>query len=240
MTRIDRLLSIRGYGSRKDVRALIKAGEVLLNGRVVTDPAEKVDIDKDTVSVGGQELARDRHIYIMMNKPAGVLCASRDKRSKTVIDLLPEEIKWRDLFPAGRLDKDTEGFVLITDDGDFAHRMLAPSKHVSKTYEAVVDKPLSPAHVEAFEAGLVLSDGTAFLPAKIRQISGERESGQYLVEIVLYEGKYHQIKRMLAAVGLGLIYLKRTKMGGLELDPCLEKGESRLISAEELERIFAD
>lgn len=238
MTRLDKLLSSKGQGSRKTVRALIRAEQVTVNGETVTDPAAKIDIDKDKVAVKGKELKLARHIYIMLNKPAGVLCVSRDKRRKTVIDLLPGDMKWRDLFPAGRLDKDTEGFVLITDDGDFAHRMLAPRKHVSKTYEAIIDKPVSDDDIAAFEAGLVLSDGTTFLPAGLKQTGQGPEKGQYTVEIVLHEGKYHQIKRMLSSLGHNLIYLKRTKIGQLELDPSLEKGQSRLITEKELERIF--
>lgn len=238
MTRIDKLLSSRGYGSRKEVRALLKTEQVKVNGQTVTDPAAKIDLGKDIIAIQGKELSAAPHIYIMLNKPAGVLCVSRDKSSKTVIDLLPDDMKWRDLFPAGRLDKDTEGFVLITDDGDFAHRMLAPNRHVSKTYEAIIDKPVSQTDIAAFETGLTLPDGTAFLPARLEQTGENPEKGQYTAEIVLHEGKYHQIKRMLSASGYNLIHLKRTKIGQLELDPSLEKGQSRLITEEELAKIF--
>ncbi len=229
--RLDKILASQGMGSRSDVQKQIRQGRVTADGVTVRDPAEKIDPDRVLLAVDGHPLRYRRHLYIMMNKPPGLLCVSRDPRQKTVLDLLPPAL-WRSgLFPAGRLDKDTVGLTLITDDGDFAHRMLSPRRHVDKTYHAVVDGPVTDEQVSAFTKGLLLEDGTLCLPAKLQIL----KAGPHpLVEIVIHEGKYHQIKRMFGTFGHKVLWLKRVAIGGLWLDNHLEEGGSRELSDEEI------
>ena len=190
----------------------------------------KWDPTAHTITVEGRALGYAQHVYWMLNKPAGILCVSRDPKQPTVVDLLPEEARRKGLFPAGRLDKDTHGLVLITDDGEFAHAMLSPRHHIPKTYRAVLDKPLSDEAAQAFRDGPTLEDGTECLPAQVTVL----EAGDNpLVEVVIYEGKFHQIKRMFAAVGCHVTWLKRVAMGGLLLDETLAEGESRPLTDEE-------
>lgn len=231
--RIDKIISSQMNISRNDARSLIKGGSVLCDGSVVTDSAFKADAEKSEITVNGKPLFYKEHIYIMMNKPEGVVSATNDPKTKTVIDIVPESMKRKNLFPAGRLDKDTVGFMLITDDGDFAHRILSPSKHVEKTYVAHLRDVLSGEGKAILEKGAVLSDGTECMDARVRIIDDEGKK----VEITIREGKYHQIKRMFASVGNEVVFLKRIAMGGLLLDNSLLPGECREISAEELEMI---
>jgi len=231
--RIDKIISSQMNISRNDARSLIKGGSVSCDGSVVTDSAFKADAEKSEITVNGKPLFYKEHIYIMMNKPEGVVSATNDPKTKTVIDIVPESMKRKNLFPAGRLDKDTVGFMLITDDGDFAHRILSPSKHVEKTYVAHLRDVLSGEGKEILEKGAVLSDGTECMDARVRIIDDEGKK----VEITIREGKYHQIKRMFASVGNEVVFLKRIAMGGLPLDDSLLPGECREISAEELEMI---
>lgn len=234
--RLDKLLSSQGIISRSEAQRLVRSGRVKVDGAPVRDPAAKVEPDTQTVEMDGRPLTYKRYLYIMCNKPAGLLCVSRDPRSPTVIDLLPPSLQRRGLFPAGRLDKDTVGLVLITDDGDFAHRLLSPKKKVFKTYRAIIDGPVTAAHIAAFAAGTSLEDGTRCLPAFLQVVQeGERP----LVEIRISEGKYHQIKRMFEAVGRKVLWLKRISMGGLSLDPSLKEGECREITEEEKNSILA-
>ncbi|MBQ2827689.1 MAG: rRNA pseudouridine synthase [Clostridia bacterium] len=231
--RIDKIISSQMNISRNDARSLIKGGSVSCDGSVVTDSAFKADAEKSEITVNGKPLFYKEHIYIMMNKPEGVVSATNDPKTKTVIDIVPESMKRKNLFPAGRLDKDTVGFMLITDDGDFAHRILSPSKHVEKTYVAHLRDVLSGEGKAILEKGAVLSDGTECMDARVRIIDDEGKK----VEITIREGKYHQIKRMFASVGNEVVFLKRIAMGGLLLDNSLLPGECREISAEELEMI---
>lgn len=231
--RIDKIISSQMNISRNDARSLIKGGSVSCDGSVVTDSAFKADAEKSEITVNGKPLFYKEHIYIMMNKPEGVVSATNDPKTKTVIDIVPESMKRKNLFPAGRLDKDTVGFMLITDDGDFAHRILSPSKHVEKTYVAHLRDVLSGEGKAILEKGAVLSDGTECMDARVRIIDDEGKK----VEITIREGKYHQIKRMFASVGNEVVFLKRIAMGGLPLDDSLLPGECREISAEELEMI---
>ena len=166
----------------------------------------------------------------MMNKPAGVISASSDPKCPTAVDLVPPEYQRAGLFPAGRLDKDTTGFLLITDDGDFAHRMLAPKRHVPKTYHATLDAMADESQCARFSGGLTLADGFTCLPAKVRMLPGEEP----VAEVILHEGKYHQVKRMFAAVGLHVLALRRVAIGGVSLDPSLAPGECRELTREEL------
>lgn len=235
MERLDKLLCSQSTRTRSEAGRLIRSGRVLVDGRVCRKPEEKVDPAVCTVTVDGRPLDYQTHIYWMLNKPAGILCVSRDAKVATVVDLMPEEEKRRGLFPAGRLDKDTHGLVLLTDDGAFAHELLSPRHHVAKTYRAVLDRPLSPEAAAAFRAGPLLADGTKCLPAEVTVV----EDGENpLVEVVIFEGKFHQIKRMFAAVGCTVIWLKRIAMGGLRLDESLPEGECRPLTETEKLSIF--
>lgn len=234
LQRLDKLIASQGRFSRREVQELIKNGAVKVNGITVRDRGAKSDDEKDIICVNGEQLDFQRFVYIMLNKPKGVVSATNDKNGKTVIDLVPKEFKGRNLFPAGRLDITTTGFVLVTDDGDFAHRILSPKNHIEKTYEARLAESVTEGQLEAVRNGIELKDGTKCLPAKVTVLAdGEKP----LVEIKICEGKYHQIKRMFAAAGNGVIELKRTQMGELTLDPSLKEGECRLLDAHEVQKI---
>ncbi len=234
MERLDKILASQGTLSRKDVKELIKKGRVTLNGKVIRDSAVKIDVKTDKVCLDGEELRLQKHIYIMLNKPRGVVSASDSDTDKTVVDLVPDELFRKGLFPAGRLDKDTTGFVLITDDGDFAHRILSPKNHIFKTYHARLEHSLTPADVKLIESGITLADGTTLKEAKLEILE---EGDSPLVQIMICEGKYHQVKRMFAAAGNRVVALHRSKMGELYLDPSLGEGECREITPEELKKI---
>ncbi len=231
--RLDKIISSQLNISRNDARSLIKGGSVACSGEVKTDPADKLDADTSCITVNGKPLSYKEHIYIMMNKPQGVVSATEDRKIKTVIDILPDNLKRKNLFPAGRLDRDTVGFMLITDDGDFAHRILSPSKHVEKTYIAHLAESLSEENRRVLESGAVLSDGTQCMEAIVKISDADRRVAQ----VKLKEGKYHQIKRMFASVDNKVIYLKRTHIGKLALDDTLKEGEAREITQKELELI---
>lgn len=228
--RLDKLLAHLNCGSRKEVQAMIRAGRVQVDGAVERDPAAKVDSDSAQVVLDGQEQRYQAQRYYMLNKPAGVITASRDARHDTVLDLFPEEIR-RGLFAVGRLDKDTEGLLIVTDDGALSHALMSPSRHVYKVYEAVVEGELLPDAEARFAKGLTLKDGTVCLPARLERLAGEDAQR---VRVTLREGKYHQVKRMVAAVGGTVVQLCRVQMGGLPLDPKLEAGAFRPLTDEEL------
>ena len=232
--RLDKLIASQGLMTRSEVKQIIKKGLVTVNGAVVKDSALKVSFD-DSVLIDGEPLLQKKFTYLMLNKPKGVVSASEDKRDKTVVDILPDELKRKNLFPAGRLDKDTTGFSLITDDGDFAHRILSPGRHVKKTYLARTSASLELEEaVRAFREGIVLSDGTVLLSAELELVEAGEEP---LFRVTIKEGKYHQIKRMFASLGVTVIDLKRVSIGGLALDERLGEGEARILTAEELEII---
>ncbi len=228
MERLDKLVSLNLNITRKEARSLIKSGCVSVNSKVEKSSDFKCDED-DKISVGGKELNSKKFVYIMMNKPSGVICASEDKNEKTVIDLLPDSMKRKGLFPAGRLDKDTTGFVLITDDGEFAHSVLSPSRHVEKTYIAKLDKPFDENIINEFENGVELSD-EKLLPARLEAAGGDFTTAK----IVIKQGIYHQIKRMFKKYGITVVKLNRTKMGNLSIDESLAPGEARYITDDEL------
>lgn len=234
MERLDKWLCSQTTVTRSEAGRLIRAGCVTVDGQVCRSPAQKVE-PAAQVMLNGRALTYERHVYWMLNKPAGILCVSRDPKVQTVVDLLPEEARRRGIFPAGRLDKDTHGLVLLTDDGAFAHAMLSPRRHVSKRYHAVLDKPLDDVAAEAFRAGPLLADGTQCLPAQLRVL---QDNDRPLVEVVLYEGKFHQIKRMFAAVGRHVEWLKRVAIGGLVLDETLPEGQVRPLTEAEKLSIF--
>ncbi|MGN0570571.1 MAG: pseudouridine synthase [Candidatus Fimenecus sp.] len=231
--RIDKLIASATTLSRKEVKALLRQKRVTVNGVTVTDGGFQTDGAEDTVTVDGAPFSVKPHIYIMLNKPKGIVSASRAAEEKTVVDLVPAQLQRSGLFPAGRLDKDTTGFVLITDDGDFAHRILSPKNHIQKTYVAQLAKPIMPTEIDILKQGVVLRDGTHLLPASV-QILGEDAQ---TVQIQICEGKYHQIKRMLAAVNNRVTALHRTHMGALQLDRALAPGACRELTAEELQKI---
>lgn len=229
--RLDKLIASQGLLSRNDVKNMVKRGEVSVNGAIVKDSSLKVSYEDD-IRIKGESLSQAEYVYIMLNKPKGVVSASEDKRDKTVVDILPDELKRKNLFPAGRLDKDTTGFSLITDDGDFAHRILSPARHVDKTYIATVSEKIDFENAKkAFAEGVVLGDGTVLLSAHLELIE---DSENQVFKVVIKEGKYHQIKRMFASLGTSVIELKRIAIGGLILDSSLQEGEARLITKEEL------
>ena len=234
--RLDKFLVGQNLGSRKEVSGMVRRGLVTVNGTAARDAAMKIDPEQDTVTVGGRPVVYRRVVTIMMNKPAGVLSATEDRRQPTVLDLLPEELRRRGLFPAGRLDKDTTGLLLITDDGDLAHRMLAPKSHVYKQYEARTARPVTAEDIAAFAAG-VEQGGQAFAPARLWTEEGP-DGPVACVEI--REGKFHQVKRMFQAVGNQVLALRRRKIGGLALDETLAPGECRLCTEEEIASIFVD
>lgn len=223
MERIDKILSSQNIASRSEVKDMIRKKRVSVNGKIVLKPDEKFEPETAEIAVDGKVISFKKYVYIMMNKPSGVLSASNDRYAETVIDLLPKEMQRRGLFPAGRLDKDTEGFILITDDGELAHKMLSPKSHVYKLYQAVVDKVLTEEDVTAFQKGI-----GEFLPAEMKII----DEHTALVEIC--EGKFHQVKKMFNAVGANVTYLKRLRIGGLMLDETLAKGDFRELSENEI------
>lgn len=233
--RLDKILASQNIGSRKEVGILIRKGAVTVNGQAVRKVDTRVDPLQDAICVEGRTLCYRRFVYIMMNKPAGVLSASRDPHAPTVVDLVPEELRRRGLFPAGRLDKDTTGLLLLTDDGELAHRMLAPGSHVFKLYEARLDTPVQPEDIKRFAEGLPLGDFDA-LPAELFLPDA---ACPQVARVRVREGKFHQVKRMFAACGHQVEELRRLSIGGLALDPSLAPGECKLLTENEVMRVFS-
>lgn len=231
LQRLDKLIASQGTRSRRDTVKLIHSGRVTVDAVVCRDPSQKVDAETQSIVVEGKPLTYQRFVYLMMNKPSGVLCVSRDPKVKTVVDLLPQEFKRKGLFPAGRLDKDTVGLVLLTDDGDLAHRLLSPKNQIYKRYLVRLDAPLTEEHCRQFEQGITLADGTLCRPAKLKILE---QGEQPLAEVCITEGRYHQIKRMFGVLDRGVVWLKRESIGNLVLDERLSEGESRPLTAEEI------
>ena len=232
--RLDKLLASQNLGSRREAGAMIRAGRVAVNGIPVLRPEGKADPETDSLTVDGKRLAVREHIYVMLNKPEGVLSASRDAGARTAVDLLPQPLKRRGIFPAGRLDKDARGLLLLTDDGSFAHRMLSPKSHVTKWYEAELEAPVTEEDVLAFRRGVALSDFIC-LPAELSALRG-RELPSALVG--LREGKFHEVKRMFLARGNRVLSLRRVRIGALRLDPALPPGGVRELSPREAALVF--
>lgn len=231
--RLDRLLSNSTHLSRKQAKDALKSGRVSVNGVTVSSPEMQVT-DNDEVCLDGQELAQKTEHHLMLNKPAGLLTAARDSRAATVMDLLPPLMAKVKCMPIGRLDKDTEGLLLFTTDGELAHRLLSPKREIEKTYEARVKGRLTQKDISAFEAGIELSDFTA-KPAKMRILSaGEKES---LALAIVTEGKFHQVKRMFGSLGHEVLALKRLKFGPLDLDASLAIGQYRDLSEDEVRKL---
>ena len=227
--RIDKLLASTGRWSRKEVRELIRQGRVLADGVLAKRPESKYDPSSVSIQVDGAAVECAAFVYLMLNKPSGLLSATEDKRQATVLDLLPEHLQRRGLFPVGRLDKDTTGLLLLTDAGALGHRLLAPRSHVDKVYFARVAGPLDAEDVAAFRKGMTLEDGLRCLPAELEPLEDGRSC-----RVTLREGKYHQVKRMLAARGKPVLELKRLSIGPLELDETLQPGQWRALRTEEL------
>lgn len=233
--RIDKLIASQSTATRSEVAKLIKSGCVKINGVQVKSASEKADPETDRIELHAERFVYKKYIYIMMNKPGGIVSASRDPKEKTVIDILPKNLLRQGLFPAGRLDKDTTGFVLITDDGDFAHNILSPKHHVEKAYLAETDAEIGESYLSEMRKGLRLGE-EQLLPAEIKLLEKEKNP---IYEIILHEGKYHQIKRMIASSEVQLLSLKRIRMGQLALDESLRPGEARELTQEEL-RLVTD
>lgn len=234
LERLDKILSSQLGLSRKEVKAAVRKGRARINGDAVTDPGRQADPELDTVTFDGQAVAYKKFVYILMNKPKGILSASNDKSRKTVVDLVPQELRRSGLFPAGRLDRDTTGLLIITDDGDFAHRMLAPKSGVYKTYRAVLDGRVTEDTVKRFKEGVTLADGTLCRPAELMPLDGNS------AEITICEGRYHQIKRMFGVCGLGVNELERISIGALKLPDDLPSGECTELDKNRLEAVFCD
>lgn len=234
--RLDKLLADCGFGSRKEAKALVKAGAVVLNGAIVQDPGLWLLPEQQEISVHGEPLQYQEFYYIMMNKPLGVISATKDPDAKTVLDLLPEFLQSRDLFPVGRLDKDTEGLLLISNDGPLAHRLLSPKRHVPKTYWAQINGEVTEDDVALFKHGIPLEPNFTTLSASLKILSAGSNSQ---IEVTIYEGKYHQVKRMFKATGKYVQALKRLSMGPLSLDPALAPGAYRMLTEDELNALRA-
>ena len=229
--RLDKILSSMGICSRKEAKTLVKEKVIRVNDKIVISSDEKFDPESDKIYIKEQPLNYRKNIYLMMNKPAGVISATNDDHEKTVIDLLPKEYKRPGLFPVGRLDKDTEGLLLITDDGGLAHDLLSPRKHVDKTYFVKADGVLEEKDIASFKDGIVLADGTKCMSAVLEIIQNEMKDEAY---VTIKEGKYHQVKRMFASIHKPVLYLKRIRMGTLKLDDKLKEGCVRILSDEEI------
>ncbi|EMK1119808.1 rRNA pseudouridine synthase [Listeria monocytogenes] len=226
--RLDKLLSHTGFGSRKEVKPLLKSGAVVVNGTIQKDSKTQVNPDKDQITVHGTPVVYQEFVYFMLHKPQNVVSATEDNVSETVIDLLAQEDTLTDPFPVGRLDKDTEGLLIITNDGTLAHNLLSPKKHIDKTYYAKIDGDVTAEDVEAFAAGIELDDGYTCKPARLEIITPNE------IKVTIQEGKFHQVKRMFAARGKSVSYLKRISMGNLQLDESLALGEYRPLTEAEL------
>lgn len=233
--RIDKLTASRLGISRRDAHALIKSGKVLLNGVRVKQKDEKADLVTDSVTVDGKSLDSEQFVYIMLNKPDGIVSASRSEFERTVVDLVPDEMRRKGLFPAGRLDKDTTGLVIITNDGEFAHNILSPAHHVTKTYLAGVKGVADERTVSAFSHGMTARNGEVFKPAALKIL--ERSEDSCICEVKISEGRYHQVKRMFAACGLHVATLHRTAIGGLSLPDSLPAGECIRLTSYDLQLI---
>ncbi|MDR2166972.1 MAG: rRNA pseudouridine synthase [Clostridiales bacterium] len=231
--RLDKLIANCGFGSRKEAKALCKKGLVTVDGVVVRRSEAHIDPECNRVCVGEHVIEYEKYSYLMMNKPAGVISATFDEEHQTVVDLLEERYIYANVFPVGRLDLDTTGLLILSNDGGFAHRALSPKKKVAKIYHARVDKPITDSEIKAFGEGVTLDDGYKCLPAKLEA----PEDFDDFAKVEIYEGKYHQVKRMFAALGIRVISLKRVEFAGLTLDEGLAPGDYRRLNEDELKII---
>ncbi len=230
MERIDKIISEQTHYTRKEIKKLISQGKVCVNEEQVKKPEIKYDKTNIQLKINEKEIEIKQHIYLILNKPKGYISATEDKTQKTVLDLVPDKYKNRNLFPAGRLDKDTTGLMIITDDGEFAHNILAPRKHVKKEYEVTIDIPVTTSMVEGFKNGVVLNDGEC--KTAVLEITGE-----YTANVTITEGRYHQIKRMFGCFGAKVIELNRICMGNFYLPEELKIGEIKEASKQDLQKV---
>ena len=237
MERLDKVLSNLGAGSRKEVKIMVKRGLVKVDGQRVLDSGMQIDPEKAAIEVDGKILSYRKFVYLMMNKPGGVVSATFDNYDETVIDLLDSEHKIFEPFPVGRLDKDTVGLLLITNDGDMNHRLIAPKWHVDKVYYAKINKPVDDEDIRKFKEGVVLEDGYKCMSAKLEILSADENGSE--VYVTVQEGKFHQVKRMFKSVGKEVVYLKRVSFGPIKLDEGLPEGEYRELTEEEIEILKA-
>ena len=234
--RLDKCLADCGLGTRSEVKSLLKAKRITVNGKVVNNGKVQVNPETDEILFDGEKIQYEEFVYIMMNKPKGVVSATEDNLHKTVLDLIDPLYFKKGVFPVGRLDIDTHGLLLLTNDGELAHRLLSPKKHVTKIYQARVEGVMTAEDAAAFEKGIVLSDGTECMPARLDILSTAQDES--IVQIHLKEGKFHQVKRMVKACGKSVVDLQRLTMGPLKLDESLALGESRPLTEEELQSLM--
>lgn len=232
--RIDKILSNIGYGSRAEIKRYCKNGVVTVNGAVASNPGLQVDHENDEIIFDGEKVNYREFIYIMMNKPDGYISATFDKHDPIVLDLIDSSYLAFEPFPVGRLDKDTEGLLVLTNDGKLSHRVLSPKKHVPKTYYAKIDGIVTEEDTKAFEEGVILDDGYKTMPAQLNILKSDETSE---IELTIHEGKFHQVKRMFESVDKKVVYLKRLSMGKLKLDENLALGEYRELTDEEVKLI---
>lgn len=234
MIRLDKFLTDMGCGTRSIIKNLVRKGKVSVNGEIIKKPEIKINEDEDVVLLDGEEIKYNRYEYFMLNKPDGYVSATTDRNEKTVLDLLRVEDRRKDLFPVGRLDKDTEGLLVISNDGEMAHKILSPKNHIAKTYYVRVNGRIENGHIEIFEKGIDIGEKNITKPGILKIIKTGDVSE---AELTIYEGKFHQVKRMFEAVGMKVVYLKRIKMGTLGLDETLKPGEYRRLTLEETEQL---
>lgn len=232
--RIDKVLSNLGYGSRSELKKICKNGLVKVNGKVINNPGVQVDVENDEIIFDGEKVTYKEFIYLMLNKPDGYISVTFDKRDPIVLDLIDKEDLVFEPFPVGRLDKDTEGLLVLTNDGQLAHRVLSPKKHVPKTYYAKIEGVVTEDDIKAFAKGVTLDDGYETMPAELVILKSDEISE---IELTIHEGKFHQVKRMFESVDKKVIYLKRLSMGKLQLDKNLALGEYRELTDEEIKMI---
>ncbi len=230
--RLDKIVASIAGISRKEARGVVLRGRVTVNGKIAGSIDLKVDPKTDKIIIDGKSTEYKKYVYIMLNKPQGILSASNDKSRETVVDLVKPQFPREGMFPVGRLDKDTTGFLIITDDGDFGHKVISPKSNIEKEYIVGLDKPITDDNIKTLEAGVTLQDGAVCRPARVKVI------GDCEISMVITEGKYHEIKRMLGVVGIGVNSLRRVRIGKLSLDSTLAEGEFRELSTEELNNVW--
>ncbi len=230
--RLDKFLSSQTSISRNEIKTSIYKNQVTINGEIIKDTSRKVNPETDIIMLNGQQILYKKNLYIMLNKPKNTVSATKDNKDKTVIDIIPKNLYRKNLFPVGRLDKDTEGLLIITDDGEFSHRITSPKKEIYKVYEATINRKLTNSDIENFSNGIIFLDGTKCLPAKLEIIS------DYKALVTICEGKFHQVKKMFSVINAQVCELKRIKIGNLSLDENLQVGQSRELTPQEIKSIF--
>ena len=233
MERLDKILANLGYGTRKEVKQLVKNGNVKVDGEIIKKSDIKIDPEKNEIEIYGEKVSFKKYVYLMMNKPQGVISATVDDCDTTVIDLLEEEDRAFNPFPVGRLDKDTVGLLLITNDGNLNHRLISPKNHVDKVYYAEIDKEVDEEDIKAFKEGVILDDGYKCMSANLQIVDSSNDLSK--VYVTIHEGKFHQVKRMFESRNKKVKFLKRIKFGPISLDDSIQEGEYRELTDEELE-----